>query len=769
MWFKNFRHRKLQTLLTIFIILLCALLLSTSLCILLSMNVPMEQLSKESQSADAILYPYSEKNEEVKGVALRLQALEEIDKVVCVQTHSISEEMTSNGRNITTFTNLTKYEQDVFANIRCVAGNVQEFQMLEEGECIVPACVCVANDLELGDSLTIHMPNKTYTYTIKGIYADIYSTSNAFSNYILIKELPGEISSELQIRIYTKENVTEEQILDSYEETYGAMLEGQLYSKENALENSLLAVRIMGGILLAIGAVMMLTSCLIINFIVRNTLTSDAKTIAVYKTIGYEYSMIRNIYVKFYAAITTVAVFMGIVVSKYLSDSILNDLFVNIGIKADVKNVSIGIGIYFAILLLVLFTVYLVTNKTKKMKPIYALAGMGPTDTTKMINFKRCYGFTFSPVGIALRMILRDKKGTLGILMIAIISVIGINFALISLDVANGMKDHNDYWLGIDKSDVIISLSDGATAKGIEKLLMNDLNIEKLIPNRMSGVLIVKRESGKEDAVVYPFVYDDYSKVDVNIVTGRNPKNGEEIALAGKIADTLNKDVGDYIELYFENESKSFLITGLYQTYYNSGDSCRLTRDAYEDTSFSFDTMSVYLKDNSHIDHEVERIGKIIGGNGNVIPRTEQFASIMDMIAEPQKSVVPAVMLMVVLIGSLNIFCLVMLKNNKDKKMNGIYKCIGYSTAHLTMANICFVSLLAAVSILIAIPLVLYLYPGIMRLTLGMMFGLLEYRVEYNIVHIVVGNMIVFGFFIISTFLSSEGIRKVNVRDLVLD
>ena len=146
-----------------------------------------------------------------------------------------------------------------------------------------------------------------------------------------------------------------------------------------------------------------------------------------------------------------------------------------------------------------------------------------------------------------------------------------------------------------------------------------------------------------------------------------------------------------------------------------------------------------------------------------------QFASIMEMIAKPQENAIPVITIMVLVIGAINIFCIIMLKNQKEKKVNSIYKSLGYTSGHLMKANVWFVSLLAAASILVAVPVLLYLYPKIMQLTLGAMFGLLEYRVEYNMLHILVGNVTVFLLFILSTFLSSRGIRKINVSDLVIE
>lgn len=140
--------------------------------------------------------------------------------------------------------------------------------------------------------------------------------------------------------------------------------------------------------------------------------------------------------------------------------------------------------------------------------------------------YKGDYRGAFSPFGIAIRMITRDKKGTIGILFIAIVSVIVMNFGIVSLDVALNMKENNDYWLAIDKSDIMITASAGETVENIEKKLSEDDNILKTAKCCMNGVLIVERE-----------------------------KNGE-----------------------------------------------------------------------------VERIEELVGGSGNVIPRTEQFSSIMEMI-----------------------------------------------------------------------------------------------------------------------------------------
>ena len=145
MWLKNFRQRKFQTCLTAMIILLCTLLLSTSLNILLSLNEPMAELSKECQSATAIMYPHSTSMEETEVVAQRLRDLPEIEQVICTPRHYILEKMSSDGKNITTVTNLTQYNEEMFGEVRCVDGEKEAFSRLGERECVVPACICYEN------------------------------------------------------------------------------------------------------------------------------------------------------------------------------------------------------------------------------------------------------------------------------------------------------------------------------------------------------------------------------------------------------------------------------------------------------------------------------------------------------------------------------------------------------------------------------------------------------------------------------------------------
>lgn len=191
-------------------------------------------------------------------------------------------------------------------------------------------------------------------------------------------------------------------------------MNGEMGTLEDYIDNSLIAGHVVGGVFLAIGIVMLLVCCFIINFMIRNAMIKDAKTIAVYKTIGYTSGDILKIYLIFYFIVVTSASLIGVGGSVFLSDTILAAVFKNMG-KVVSNNVFLpGAICYVLIITLVLGIIYKIVGNTKKVKPVYALNGMSGTGTKTKKEYKGNLRMQFSPIGIALRNLLRDKRVQLG-------------------------------------------------------------------------------------------------------------------------------------------------------------------------------------------------------------------------------------------------------------------------------------------------------------------------------------------------------------------
>ena len=769
MWVKNFRHKKLQSVMIFLIITLCSLLLSASVSILISLDEPFQELAKECESSDAVVYPYSEKDEDAISMGEQFKKLDEVERVEYKKQHYISEEITSKGKKIESFLKLTEYNAAIYGKVRYLEGDRNVIDTLKVNECILPAVISNEYNIHTGDKIKIQFASGGMIYTVKGIYAEVYNSSTAYDSDLLVKKLPQNIDSKLVVKIYGKDEIKGSKIVEAYREKFGGQIRGYVGTLEDRIDNYLLPAHIVGAVFLAIGFIMLFVSCLIINFMIRNAMISDAKTIALYKTMGYTSNDILKMYIKFYFIIVSAACVIGIGSSIFISNIILSSVFQNIGQVVSNNILIPGSLCYIVIVSLVLGIIYLIIGKTRKVKPVNALNGISNTNTKKKKKYKGNSKIQFSAFGIAIRTIARDKKSAISIIITAIVTIFSVNFAVISLDVAYTMKENNDYWLGIDKSDVMIGTTDSENFRTIQKVLEEDNRIDYYLPNNLDRNVTLKWKKGMNITTMTVFVYDDFSKTNLPIIKGNNPKTGKEISISSKVAEELNKDVGDYIEVYLEGEKRAdLLITGIFQTYYDMGKACRLTTAVYSENNYDFEynNFSIFLKQDENVKAFIEDMKEKIGVSGNVIARTEAFSSIMDMIVTPQKNAIPPVVAVVLLVGGINIFCIVLLKNANSEKTNGIYKCLGYSTGHLVLSNLYYVGIIAGASIALAVPMIIIFYPTIMKTSLGM-FGFIKYPVTYNFVHIVVTNIVIVIIFILSTLLSSRSLKKVCVRDLV--
>ena len=769
MWIKNFRHKKLQTLMIFMIIMLCTTLMTGSVSILISLDKPFQEFAKECHSATAVLYLHSEEEEDIISLGKEIEELPEVERVEFTKFHFISEEITFNDRKLEGFFKLTEYKDEVFGKIRYLQGDKKLTAALKENECIIPACMSNEYNINTGDSITLLAAGGAINYTVRGVYSEAYNTSTAFDSDVLVKRLPETVKGTINIKLYGKAGVTGDDIEEAYREKYDGQLNGQIVSLESVIGNNLLPGNMVGAVFLAMGVIMLFVSGIIIKFMIQNTMITDAKTIAVYKTMGYTSGDILKMYLVFYFAVVSAACIVGVGNSVFLSNIILSSMLKNMGQLADNNVLVPGILCYILTVSFVLGIIYRIIGKTKRVKPVYALNGMSNSSSQKKKDYKGNSKLQFSPFGIALRTLLRNKKSVISILITSIVTIFSINFAVISLDVANTMKENNDYWLGVDKCDLMISVTDTENYDIVEKVIKEDSRVAKYIKSNLNKRVTMKWKKGMKSTTMSAFIFDDFSQRKLPITLGRNPEAGNEIAIASKVARELNKTVGDYIEVYLDGQKRvDLLITGIFQTYYQLGNACRLTTAVYieNNQNFIYDNFSIYLENKETMNTLIEDMKLKIGGSGNVFPRTEAFSSIMNMIVKPQKRAIPPVVALVLLIGGINIFCIVLLKNANSEKINGIYKCLGYSTWHLISSNLYYVGMVAVVSISIAVPMVIRIYPNIMKLSLSM-FGFIKYPVSYNLGHIALANTAIFMTFILSTLISSRSIRNVNVRDLV--
>lgn len=769
MWLKLIRQKKLQITLIFLIAAICTALLTSAVSILTSLDKPSREFARRTHSSTARVYLYSGDEADVLAMGEQFEALEQVESVQYLRNHYVDENILFNGKKQEMFVNLTEYNEGIFHSALYLEGEKSAAETLGEGECILPAGVANDLDVHIGGTVTVQYGEKDLAYTVKAVYSDAYQSNASYDSDILIQKLPTDLKSQLVLCLYGKDGVTGAEIEDAYREANDGVLNARIWPLEKRIDNGLIVGHIAGAVLLAIGFIMLIVSGLIIQYMIKNTMIADEKSIAVYKTLGYTSGDILKMYLKLYFSAVSLASFVGIAGSIFISNTVLTSMFENMGSLTADSPILPGIACYLLTVGYVLSIITCILSKTRKIKPVLALNGQDFGGVKKKKPFKGNSRLQFSALGIAARTFTRNKKDAIGIVITCAVTIFSVNFAVISLDVAGSLKDNNDYWLGIDKSDVIINVPNAADYDFVKDAVSADSRVDASFNAAYNRRIGLKWKKGITETTMDAYVYDDFSKITLPVTDGRNPISGSEIALSGKMAKILDKDLGDYLEVYLGGEKKvEFLVVGFFQSYMQLGSVCRLSSDAYADNGYPLDynTISVYLKDSGDITSFIEDMQERVSGKGKVIRRTEHFENVMNMIASPQQQVIPIVMALVLLIAGINIFSITYLKNLKAQKTNGIYKCIGYTTAHLIGANLYYTAALAAVSILITFPISLVTYAPIMKLCQSA-FGMREYAVAFNYPHLIAMNLLLLVVFGISTLVSSGSLFKVNARDLV--
>ena len=137
----------------------------------------------------------------------------------------------------------------------------------------------------------------------------------------------------------------------------------------------------------------------------------------------------------------------------------------------------------------------------------------------------------------------------------------------------------------------------------------------------------------------------------------------------------------------------------------------------------------------------------------------------MNMITGPQMMAIQPFMVITLILGGLNIIAIVYLKNKDNSRINSIYKAIGYPAGYLLKGNMLYILLIASVSIIITVPLFIFLFPKTMVLSMSFM-GFKEYVVVYDKSIILISNLGTLAVFLASGLLSSKALYNNPANDL---
>lgn len=766
MWLKKFRQRKGQTCIIFLMLAACTLLMAGSLGIFTSLIEPYNDFVKDTDapSVRAIMYDNQIGTEE--ETVKRFEKLNEVERVIPLVRHIVEEKISYNDQVVNETIALVGYKEEAFEKIRMIDG---KNQTPGEQECIMPYALAKLFDMQIGDQITFGTEEEAYSYTIAGLYTAPYSCNILYQSEVLVSHIPDFVSQIITYAVYGKEGVAGQDIVDAYVIANNGIMDGRFDTIEDVVGNITINEKILGGVLLALSIIVFLVCVLMIRFLLKNALIGDKKTIAIYKTIGYQERDILAMYMKFYMSIAVLGTLVGAIASPIIATNFIKQAFENIGLKSATISWWPRIIVMLGIVLLIALQVYLGVHKWKKIKPVIVLMDRESNLGVKKKRYlSLARGVDFSPFGMAVRMMQRNTKSTVYIIITCFLSIYMVNFAIVSYSNIKTMSENNYYWLGFDDHDIsLITLNSEMFEESCDSISKLS-DVEKLIKNSFEVRASIKWQKGIVNPNIVGMVYETYEGLNMTVVEGRNPRYSNEVVIGNLLATELNKKVGDYIDLYFGTDKKvSLLIVGTFQSMMNMGRSVRILGETLEESgiAFTYTDASLYLKENITTDQFIETYQDQYDENIKMQKRIDKYSEMLGEISDPQMAAIGPFIIVVLIIGCMNLVCIIYLQNVANRKKHAIYKSIGYSTSHLIKMNTWYVGMIAVVSMLVAIPVFVVVFPQVMTLSMSM-FGFKKYPVFYNVTDMIIGNAVLLGLFLVSVLLTSKSLRGSQLKEL---
>ncbi|USB33514.1 ABC transporter permease [Paenibacillus sp. YPG26] len=373
-------------------------------------------------------------------------------------------------------------------------------------------------------------------------------------------------------------------------EANGPTMTYPLFKMINAISDG-----IMIGVILLIGALVVLIALLCIRFTLLARIEEDYRELGVMKAIGLRGSDIRRIYLAKYAAIAAGGSLLGFALSILLKGTLLENIRLYMG-ESEHSSVATALGIIGALLVFLAIMVFVsrVLRRLRGISPAEAIRfGISQEQAlgTKRMNLSGSRLLNTN-IFLGVRDVLARRKLYLTMLSVLIIS----SFILLvpqNLYHTISSRDFIEY-MGVANADMRIDLqqTDGISTKAAEitQVMNSDPAISRsaVLTNRKFQA---KLESGRGERLSIEL--GDHSLFPVRYSEGRAPAAVNEIALSAMNAKELGKKVGDVITLVIRGGSHNLKVSGVYPDITNGG---RTAKAVFTDTSADVMGYVIYAK-----------------------------------------------------------------------------------------------------------------------------------------------------------------------------
>ncbi|WP_018759946.1 ABC transporter permease [Paenibacillus terrigena] len=435
----NLRTKKLQNGLTTLLILLSALMLSTSVIVISNTQNLFTDMHNQTNGSHQMLTlerglhdPKQLKQwwDEQQGVmASELMPYRNLSGII------------HQGKEINVYLHMMDTPELPFRVDKLVWAQGEERGTPEAGTAWIPTSLSYSNGINVGDKVSFKTGQGTFELKVAAVVVDI-PFGAPFSNTARIwmnaqdykkqfQSLQGKDMYMMGLRFADYDTNT--QYWKLFEKKFGTPYLESKREFESIGSFYLIMNKMIGFVIIFLGAVMLLVALFTIGFTISDAILANYRTIGILKSCGLSSAGIIATYISQYALLSIVGIIPGLASSHFLSkmivESSLSSLKTsrsNLAMQGNFMAIAVGISVF----LLVILCVLIYANKTCSIQPVQAIRyGMSEMDNSKRTrrlrsNKTHLIGFDRFPVMLVIgfRNVLKNVRGSLLMLVLTTIT-----------------------------------------------------------------------------------------------------------------------------------------------------------------------------------------------------------------------------------------------------------------------------------------------------------------------------------------------------------
>lgn len=659
-------------------------------------------------------------------------------------------------------------------------GFLEEVPELKTGEIYISRGMETNFSCEVGDTLTFTFTSGSYDFRIQGIMEDpelgasTIGWKNAFishEDYKTIYEQADKLAEEEGyciivdwLSIYKNEdcNLNDARFARQINLDTGISdMSFSIITKANIINYSTLFPKIICMILTVFVILLLAAVLVIMCHSISTGIEMEYVSLGILKSQGFRKIKIQVILAAQYLLAQILGVLIGTLAAVPLCKTIGN-LFHPITGIVPRKAISFGkCGcILLAVFAVSILCIALITEKVDKISPVRAISG-GKKEIYFDSRIRAAIRKKLLSLSLAFRQFTSNKRQYAGVLSIVVILVYFMTTMMVLANVITATSAWEA--MGIDYSDLDIELHKELSDSEIQ-------DIEEIIRKSSSFQVSYKYCGNYYFSIngeqIMACICSD-SEYITAISKGREPLYDNEIVMTQIAADNLNLKVGDKVSVGWRDKKADYIICGLNQHMYDAGVNFSMTMDAasrLEPSHISY--LGYILEDRLQGETIVKALNEQYGEDVLSVVFDENPMDETYQLAIYAMTLVVYIFSVIFALVAVHMVCSkAFLRERRDI---GIYKALGFTSGKLRLqfaARFFIVALLGAAigSGLAAV------FAGKMLSSILRLIGISSFQVSFQIQTFAVPVAVICFCFFFFAFAASRRIKKVEVRELVVE